>query len=806
MENKFLKEQKSMLAQLLASENITVIHDKKLETAAFDPINRKLYLPVFKTMTGPLYDLLVLHEVSHALNTPANGFHSSKHPKGSRFKGFLNVVEDARIEKLIKRKFPGGRSSMINGYKELLEMDFFGIKNVDPQTLPFIDRFNLYFKIGMTLNLSFTDEEYEFIQRGMNLETWKDVDKLALDLWDFAKDETLSTDIQAMIGDFYMPEDEDAEEGEEQDEKDSMKVEMEGQTEVEGEEEEDRYDEEERQYRAENAEGEEDEKTEESEETSESTTGQEASEKKEADKIEEVEKEKFDSSMMDNEGGGFGSSLSDFEEHYDEDPLSITDTNFRNHERELSDKTFSGTTLEARVPEDNWQDYVIDFKTMLEYFQELYGEPENFESELGNRYSWDQDTLNRWTEGSGSRWQNFVAHNKPIVRHMVKEFEARKSAAMHERSRVHQSGLINPSALYKYKFDDKIFKAVTSIPEGKNHGLVFYIDCSGSMQHVFGTVIEQTTLMAMFCQMVKIPFRIYGFTNFSFHRHDSEGVSGKLSTQFDNFQAKYDRYEAPLGEMNIDRTVRFFELFNDKMSKREFTKMGEYLVTLSDMGRCPIPLSGTPLNEVIILGIDMVNDFKRQYNLDICNTILLTDGDSSSGGGVNIEETRERRDTGELETYRMHHNVTDEDICTYKHRKTGTSWMKAATAKRRRYNRYATTSNLLQFFEKCTGQNIIGINIFPKFSYHMANDVDTNLEEARAIIRKKGYLATKSKGYSKLFSVPNKNLMIHDGASDKFDNVEREAKTSAITRAFKAMANGRKSQRMFLTEFVDMVS
>jgi len=51
----------------------------------------------------------------------------------------------------------------------------------------------------------------------------------------------------------------------------------------------------------------------------------------------------------------------------------------------------------------------------------------------------------------------------------------------------------------------------------------------------------------------------------------------------------------------------------------------------------------------------------------------------------------------------------------------------------------------------------------------MANDVDTNLEEARAIIRKKGYLATKSKGYSKLFSVPNKNLMIHDGASDKFD-------------------------------------
>ena len=157
--NHTIAQEKSMLAQLLATENIQVIHDAKLETAGFDPIGRKLYLPVLKEMSGPVYDLFVLHEVSHALNTPADGFHNEKHPQGPRFKGFLNVVEDARIEKLIKRKYPGGRSGMINGYKKLLEMDFFGIRNLDPNSLPFEDRFNLYFKIGMTLNLKFSGDE-----------------------------------------------------------------------------------------------------------------------------------------------------------------------------------------------------------------------------------------------------------------------------------------------------------------------------------------------------------------------------------------------------------------------------------------------------------------------------------------------------------------------------------------------------------------------------------------------------------------------------------------------------------------------
>ena len=82
-------------------------------------------------------------------------------------------------------------------------------------------------------------------------------------------------------------------------------------------------------------------------------------------------------------------------------------------------------------------------------------------------------------------------------------------------------------------------------------------------------------------------------------------------------------------------------------------------------------------------------------------------------------------------------------------------------------------------------------------------DLDVNIEEARSVFRKSGYLATEgTRGYSKLFSVPNRNLTIDDSSEKKFDSIKAGEKTSAYRRSFKSMSNKRKSQRMFLTEFV----
>ena len=109
---------KSILAKLLAAEDITVIHGADAPTASFDVKSRVLTLPCWTNMSNSLYDMLVGHEVSHALYTPnsdSDGWFQiealakSLDMPASTVKLYANVVEDARIERMIKSKFPGLR-------------------------------------------------------------------------------------------------------------------------------------------------------------------------------------------------------------------------------------------------------------------------------------------------------------------------------------------------------------------------------------------------------------------------------------------------------------------------------------------------------------------------------------------------------------------------------------------------------------------------------------------------------------------------------------------------------------------------
>ena len=62
-------EIKSQLAKLLATEDILVEH-KKVETAEFNVQTRVLTLPMWEKASGNVIDMLVGHEVGHALYTP----------------------------------------------------------------------------------------------------------------------------------------------------------------------------------------------------------------------------------------------------------------------------------------------------------------------------------------------------------------------------------------------------------------------------------------------------------------------------------------------------------------------------------------------------------------------------------------------------------------------------------------------------------------------------------------------------------------------------------------------------------------
>ena len=62
-------EIKSQLAKLLATEDLVVEH-KQVETASFNVETRVLVLPLWEKATNSVYDMLVGHEVGHALFTP----------------------------------------------------------------------------------------------------------------------------------------------------------------------------------------------------------------------------------------------------------------------------------------------------------------------------------------------------------------------------------------------------------------------------------------------------------------------------------------------------------------------------------------------------------------------------------------------------------------------------------------------------------------------------------------------------------------------------------------------------------------
>ena len=186
------QEVKGTLAKLLATENLTVEH-RKVSTACFDVDKRLLILPIWKTASNTVYDLLVGHEVGHALYTPNESF-------GDAPRSFVNVLEDARIERMMKVTYPGLRRSFFEGYSELWDQDFFGVKHEDPADLSLIDRINLYFKGNP--NLPFTDVEMEWVERVATTKTFAEVKQLAKELYEYCAEQQEQKESEQ---DFAMP-------------------------------------------------------------------------------------------------------------------------------------------------------------------------------------------------------------------------------------------------------------------------------------------------------------------------------------------------------------------------------------------------------------------------------------------------------------------------------------------------------------------------------------------------------------------------------------------------------------------------
>lgn len=729
-----LDNTKSTLGKLLAAENIRIEH-RQVKTPSFDVMDRILVLPIWKDIDSDLYDLMIGHEVGHALYTPANGWIKGVKELGAKFRGIINIVEDARIEKLMKKKFPGLRKPMYFGYTQLVSRGFFGVELDDMKHLPIADRVNVYFKLGTRANVSFNDIEQNLVTKIEQCETWDEVMILSKELMHLAKNEldALPEEISKYFNDA-----EDASDNTVQVDIDHLR---------------------------------------------------ENGNNQDADKLEYMSKnEKFRDKMKEWEGNS--------------EPESITDKAMTEHQPLLVDATANAIAY-TFFPEINHKDFIIPAKIvhdlMCSEFQEL-------------------NDNNQETETENALYHTFMETNRNYIGHLVKEFELKRNAKQYARARVNKTGKLNPDKIWEYKLSENLFLQNTLVPNGKNHGMIMLVDMSGSMESIMSGTIEQIINLSMFCRKVNIPFDVYGFIdNASAEKEYIQAGIFCDKYQQERYLYSFDKNDTRAKTLQITKiNFRLKQLLHYKMGAAEFTSSVKNLLNLSNGFQQStknysiysqhrfIPksmqLNGTPLNEAVMVLRSLAKEFKKNTQIEILNTVLLTDGDSS----YKATYFENKNQFPSKVSWNYHHTIED--------RKTKIQVNEMNCGGN-------TTLALLEIYKQTTGSRVIGIYLMARcrWSYkrqildtlvkskkHEANNYNFNNQYDREFVKHK-YFGMKIPGYDFYYMVPGEGLEIEKVSMDSVLGQSSQKKTSLL-KAFTKMQNKKNISRVFLNKFIEQVS
>ena len=118
-------------------------------------------------------------------------------------------------------------------------------------------------------------------------------------------------------------------------------------------------------------------------------------------------------------------------------------------------------------------------------------------------------------------WSETKQTYKTQANLLAKDFERKKAAFEYSRSRTAKSGKLDPLKLHAYKTSEDIFLTTTQLAQAKSHGIMMFLDLSGSMAELIEDVTAQAITIAMFCRQVNIPFEAYSFTTTSYWRRSS---------------------------------------------------------------------------------------------------------------------------------------------------------------------------------------------------------------------------------------------------------------------------------------------
>jgi hypothetical protein len=712
-------DSKSLLAKLMATENL-IVEQKAVDTASFDVHNRVLTLPILdKNISGYLYDLFVAHEVGHALYTPEDGLKKAFDLNLNM--SLMNVLEDSRIERKIKYKYPGVRASFVRGYKELIDKDFFGTKDVNLNSLRFIDKVNLFCKGGPTQGIDFTEEEKELVKEVESTVTYDDVIELAKKLSEYAKqeqeernkkivlvpDEDGDEEVESFDDSFYEDSDEES---------DGKEFFMPKNTSV-------------------------DDGQEENEEIEKGGSGGQGD-----TDIEEDESDEGDQNTDMSEGSEGGN-----------DTGSKTDEAFQENQKRLFAKG-GDSYFYANLPEVDLDKIIVTYKDLWKEHKEYYCTSCDYDAGL------DTQALNKVRKDSTK-----------IVSYLAKEFELRKNADQMKRASISKTGELNMAKIFSYKFNEDLFKKATIVPNGKSHGLVMFVDWSGSMSdHLEGT-IKQLINLTLFCRKVLIPFEVYAFSDE--HRKATHWLSDTMKE----------------GNLQMHK-LSLLNFLSSKMSAAEFNYACAALLRACNRYRPEfLQLGGTPLNETILAAMKIIPEFKKQYKLQIVNTVFLTDGEGHGSQRIYEKQTDELgkhwlRPRGQHGTMIIRDKKTMHQVVC---------------------NHRVNSSSLpfLEMLKQTTGCNVIGFYVtasrsFKSLCYKYASKAD-DFDMLRSEFRKNNYHVFTSAGYDEYYILRAEGM-------DTDEEVEFEVKENATTKglvtAFNKYTKGRLNNRVVLNRFIGLIS
>jgi hypothetical protein len=704
-----LVESKSLLAKLMATENLIIEH-RNVDTAMFDVKSRVLTVPVLdNNISSYTYDLFMGHEVGHALYTPLEGMYKAKAEKINR--SIVNIVEDARIERLIKYKYPGLRNSFTKAYKELVEKNFFGTQGVDLNTLNFADRINMHFKGGAAQAIKFSEEERELVREIDRTESYDEVLEV-------------SKKIVALM--------------KLQEEERKRKAKLQPQEEL-----------------GENDSGDSDGNPNMDDEWDENDSETEVYDESEQDGASDNKLEKDDKNVP--------AADQQPNQSYDDDIKSFTDESYKQNEKQLfvdEKRKFAY----ANIPNINLNEMILDHKVLWKMYKD-----DGFEARIDL-----------------PGYQKLRTETNKVVSYLVKEFELRKNADQMKRATTAKTGELDMSKVFSYKFSEDIFKKISVVPNGKSHGLVLFLDWSGSMSGHIENTIKQLLALVLFCKKVNIPYEVYAFA------------------QPSNY-SEFDICFKPTPKEN-DLVVNYCRMFNflsSRMSASEFTYACSALMMTGRRRSGPywMELSGTPLNEAIISAMYIVPEFQKNNNLQIVNTVFLTDGDGHPLRSTfqEFEEygTKKLYPTNVVSGYSNDVLIVRDPITKHEERIGNTGRYDDCTSAYIKLLKARTGCNVLGFYVISGREFNRKLNVwFPKVSASVRDEMVIKF-------RKEKSLVVTTAGFDEYYVLRSEAL---DTESESEFVVKENATTRGLVNAFSKYTKGRVANRVVLNRFIELVS